>query len=236
MALAIADTPLPGQSNSGAGSTLSFNYANTTGDCMCIFASINNAHTLNTPTWNGSATGVTLVTNLLTDVGNANSFRIYAWILMSPTTGTHAVAFAESSGATANIDAAVICFSGSNTSTQPDNSSNTGRTTTGSTFDATGTTVTNGAWPIAIVSQNGAAVGAGSGATREAYTSGTGETGIFDNAAALGTAGSFTIHTTISAAATGFISFAIRPAGGGGGATTWGPWLLSPNWNRIVQG
>jgi hypothetical protein len=133
---------------------------------------------------------------------------------MNPTTGTHAVAFAETGGATAQIDAAILCFSGSSTSTQPDNGSSTNTFAAPSTVDITGTTTTNGAWPLGIIAQNGAAVGAGSGATREVYTAGTGFIGVFDNAAALGTAGSFTIHTTESSVATGFISFAIRPSGG----------------------
>jgi hypothetical protein len=222
LSLAVAiDSTLSGQNNSAATDHLSFSFTNAAGNFVLICANVASGHTFTAAaTYGGS--NATLLTNLLT--GNASSYNLYVWYVFSAATGANTVFLQADS--TANIDCGVISFSGAHTSAFPDNSFATASNQTTSPMTATGTTVTNGAWPVAVAGQNGTFIGAGSGVTREIFMANTGETGLFDNAAPLASAGSFSIPMTNISVASGWISFAIRPAGGG--AAPFGPECFQP--------
>lgn len=91
-----------------------------------------NTSTANTPTWNGSSTGVTVLTNALWDSAAIGEMK--AWCLVAPSTGSHTANFSFGAGIS-EVTYTVYVFTNANQSAYP--AFFTGITSTNSTTGVT---------------------------------------------------------------------------------------------------
>lgn len=137
-------------------------------------------------TWNGVS--MTLLTKLNT--GAANTY-IYVFYMLNPTTGTHTLAASASSAPASDFDIYGTSYTGTITSSFPDNS--TTATGASSPISVSLTPVGSGAWTILFGEQEASALTAGTGSNLLQNQHGS---GVYDSNGTV--SGSYNMQATYS--------------------------------------
>jgi hypothetical protein len=149
------------------------------------------------------------------------------WWILAPTATTANISLTTTAGA---MKGSAISLTGVGAA----DVNGTATSTVGSpTAVSKAITVGSNAWIVSVIKENSSDAVSWTNATSRATTVGSGLFMADSNAALTGS--QTTTGTAVgSGYALGLVVASFTPSGGGG-ATTWGPWVVGNNWNRLVQ-
>lgn len=190
----------------GTSSTLSI-ASGTSHDFAVGFAMVPIAKTMSSLAWNG--TNMTQITTV-----NASFFKLYAYYIPTPSTGTNNLVGTAS--ASTEIYMGAIFYSGASPTGQPDASATANGT--GTTLTQTVTTVADNCWTACCTLADAGGLAASTGSTTRGSILNT-AWGIFDSNAAKTPAGSTSMTQSMNSGNRAGIIVSFKPPASGGGTT-----------------
>lgn len=177
-----------------SGTTNTQSITPTTADVLIVYTMVPLARTVSGITWNGVA-----LTSI--DTQSASFFKLQAWYLKSPATGSNSLVATVDSSSESYVGA--MFYSGADLTTQPDVSAKQNNAS-GTTITQTVTTVADNAWLTCCTLADAGGLAASTGSTQRANQFGA--FGIFDSNGAKSPAGSYSmVQTTNSGNNAGII-------------------------------
>lgn len=168
---------------------------------LVVFTMVPIARTVSGVTWNGVA-----LTSI--DTQNTSFFKLQAWYLKSPATGSNSLVV--TANASTEIYAGAMFYSDANTTTQPDVSGKQNNAS-GTTITQTVTTATDNAWLACCTLADGGGLAASTGSTTRGSILNT-AFGVFDSNGAKSPAGSYSMLQTMNNANNAGIIIGIKPS------------------------
>lgn len=169
-------------------------------DFLVVFTMVPIARTVSGVTWNSVA-----MTSI--DTQNSTAFKLQAWYLKSPATGSNSLIV--TANASTEIYAGALFYSGTNITTQPDVSAKQNNAS-GTTITQTVTTTVDNAWLACCTLADVGGLASSTGSTTRGSILNT-AFGVFDSNSAKSPAGSYSMLQTMNNGNNTGIIIGIKP-------------------------